>query len=139
MTVFMSHIFTYFLRSRFESNYAFITVKSTCVSWKMFFISSKKLFSFSRYSVFVIFPLPFHTFQILKDKWSAIIYVMNWLAYICRCNFWNNSKIALNYTMKLGQIIHSITNKEIFVNLFCNLKSNWSLAPDPFCFFNFVH
>ena len=28
--------------------------------WKMFFISSKKLFSFSRYSNFCNFPLPFH-------------------------------------------------------------------------------
>ena len=38
--------------------------------WKVFFISSKKLFSFSRYSNFCNFSLPFHTFQIQKDKWK---------------------------------------------------------------------
>ena len=27
-----------------------------------------------------------------------------------------------------------ITNKEIFVNLFRNLKSDWLLVPGPFCF-----
>ena len=27
-----------------------------------------------------------------------------------------------------------ITHKEIFLNLFCNLKRDWSLVPDPFCF-----
>ena len=38
--------------------------------WKMFFISSKKFFSFSRYLNFFIFSLPFYTFQIEKDKWK---------------------------------------------------------------------
>ena len=37
---------------------------------KMFFISSKNLFWFSRYSNFCNFPLPFHNFQIQKDKWK---------------------------------------------------------------------
>ena len=32
-----------------------------------------------------------------------------------------------------------VTNKGIFLNLFCNLKSNWSLALAPFVFDNFVH
>ena len=36
---------------------------------KCFFISSKKLFSFSRYSNFRNF-FPFHTFQIQKGKWK---------------------------------------------------------------------
>ena len=40
-----------------------------------------------------------------------------------------NSKIALYYIIKLGQIIH---NKGIFLNLFRNLKSDLSLAPGPF-------
>ena len=39
--------------------------------WKMFFISSKKLFLFLRYSHFCIFSLPFHTFQTLKNKWKC--------------------------------------------------------------------
>ena len=30
-----------------------------------------------------------------------------------------------------------ITNKGIFLKLFRNLKSDWSLAPDPFCFWQF--
>ena len=32
-----------------------------------------------------------------------------------------------------------VTNKGIFLNLFCNLKNNWSLALAPFVFHNFVH
>ena len=43
---------------------------STMKLWKMFFISSKKLFSFSSYSNFCIFSLPFHTFQNQKYKWK---------------------------------------------------------------------
>ena len=35
----------------------------------VFFISSQKFFSFSRYSNFVFFFLPFRTFKIQKDKW----------------------------------------------------------------------
>ena len=38
--------------------------------WKVFFISSKKLFSFSRYSNFCNFSLPFHNFQLQKDRWK---------------------------------------------------------------------
>ena len=34
------------------------------------FISSKKLFSFLRYSNFCNFSLPFHTLLIQKDKWK---------------------------------------------------------------------
>ena len=37
--------------------------------WKMF-ISSKKVFLFSRYSIFVIFSLSYQNFQIQKDKWK---------------------------------------------------------------------
>ena len=42
-------------------------------------------------------------------------------------------KTALHYILKLGQTIY-IMNKGIFLNLFHNLKSEWSLVPDPFCF-----
>ena len=59
------------------------------------------------------------------------------LSWICLhkfadAKFWNNSKTALYYTIKLGQIIY---NKGIFLNLICNLKSDWSLVPGPFCFY----
>ena len=37
---------------------------------KMFFISSKKFFSFLRYSIFCNFSLPFQTFHIQQDKWK---------------------------------------------------------------------
>ena len=37
---------------------------------KMSFISSKKLFLFSRYSVFCNFTLPFYISQIQKDTWN---------------------------------------------------------------------
>ena len=42
-----------------------------------------------------------------------------------RDNFWNNSD-------KLGQIIYIYIYKGIFLNLFHDLKSNWSLVPHPF-------
>ena len=38
--------------------------------WKKFSILSKMLFSFSRYSNFCNFSLPFRTFQIQKNKWK---------------------------------------------------------------------
>ena len=43
-----------------------IALKKIC---KMFLISSKKLFSFLRYSIFFYFSPRFHTFQTQKDKW----------------------------------------------------------------------
>ena len=59
---------------------------------KMFFISSKKLFSFSRYSNFCIFFPSFPLSRFKRKNGSGIIYdVMNCFAYICRCNFWNPS------------------------------------------------
>ena len=36
----------------------------------MFFISSKKLFRSQDIEIFVLFSLPFHSFQIQKDKWN---------------------------------------------------------------------
>ena len=89
----------------------------------MFFISLRKLFLFSRYSNFCNFFPSFPNFSRFKRaNWSGIIYdVVNWLAWICRCNFQNNSKTALYYNIKLGQIIY-IYIKGIILNLFCNLK-----------------
>ena len=45
----------------------------------MLFISSKKLFLFSRYSIFVIFPIPLLS-GFKRTNESGIIYDMNWLA-----------------------------------------------------------
>ena len=50
------------------SNFFFHQMIALEKLWKVFFISSKKLFSFLRYSSFSICSLPFHTFQIQKDK-----------------------------------------------------------------------
>ena len=49
---------------------------------------------------------------------------------------WNNIKKRKHSIAKLGFISYDydITNKGIFVNFFHNLKSEWSLAPGPFCF-----
>ena len=49
--------------------------------WKMFFISSKKLFLLSRYLNFCVFSLPFHTFQIqkVKWKWNNLCHELTWI------------------------------------------------------------
>ena len=57
----------------FLSNFYFFTKWYIALEklWKMFFISCKKLSLFLRYSNFCIFfSLPFHSFQIQKDKWK---------------------------------------------------------------------
>ena len=51
----------------FLSNFYFFTMKSVKL-WKVFFISSKKLFSFSRYSHFCIFRPSFQHFPGTNDK-----------------------------------------------------------------------
>ena len=43
------------------------------------------------------------------------------------------------YTISSNLVRQYITNKGIFLNLFCNMKSDWSLVPDPFVFDNFDH
>ena len=77
--------------------------------WKVFLISLKKLFSFLRYSNFCKFVLSFPHFSDAKrQNGPGIIYdAMNWLALICKCDFWNNSTTALYYIIKLGQIIYN--------------------------------
>ena len=97
----------------------------------VFFISSKNLFSFSRYSNSCNFFPSFPVSRFKRTNGSGIIYdVINWLTKICRSSLWNNSTTALHYIIKLGQI----TNKGIFLNLLHNLKSDCSLVPEPFCF-----
>ena len=55
-------------------------------------------------------------------KFADVIFgITQWLLYI------KSSNLVRQYIM----------NKEIFLNLFCNLKSDWSLVPDPFCFKEF--
>ena len=96
---------------------------------KCFLFHLKSSFHPRHIQIFVIFSLPFRTFEIQKGNGSGIIYdVTNWLAYV-----------IFGITQKLLYITSSKrnkgkTNKGIFLNLFRNLKSNWSLVLDPFCF-----
>ena len=85
------------------------------------------------------FPFLSKLSRFKRTNGSGIIYdVMNWFAYSCTCNFWNNSKTDLYYIMKLGQIIHNY--KGIFRNLLFNLNSDGSLVTGPvFVFDNFIH
>ena len=73
---------------------------------KCFFFYLKSPFHSQDVQIFVIFPLLFHTSSIVKYKWEWNNYnVMNWLAQISRCHFWNNQKPF--YINKLGRIIHN--------------------------------
>ena len=71
---------------------------------QMFFISLKQLPSFLGYSNFCIFYSSFPHFPNSKELMKVEYDVMNWLAKICRHNFWNNWKAALYYLIKLGQV-----------------------------------
>ena len=68
--------------------------------WKMFFISSKKLFLFSRYSNFCNFSLPFQTFQIQKGKRK-------------RNNLWCHELVCINLQMKLKLILKRQWKKSV--------------------------
>ena len=79
--------------------------------WKMLFISSKKLWPFSSYSHFYTWPcfFRFSWFKVTHD--SGIIMLWNGLHKLAKCNFWNNPKIALFCTIKLGQISQEKINQ----------------------------
>ena len=65
---------------------------------KMFLISSKSSFRSRDIQIFVIFPLPLHTFQIQKNKWK-----------------WNNSwchELALH---KLSGVIFGMTPEPFYI------------------------
>ena len=102
--------------------------------WKVFFISSKKFFSFSRYSNFCIFSPSFPHFPDTKEqmevenlwchelalhKFADAIFEITWPPF-----YITSSTLVRKYT----------TSKGIFLNFFRNLKSNWTLVPGPFCF-----
>ena len=105
--------------------------------WKIFFISSKQLFSFSRYSNFYNF---FPCFPHFPDSKGQIIY-MSWIYVMMSWTGLHKFEdVIFGITQKLlyitssNLIIYYIMSKGIFLNLFCNLKSDRSLVPDPFCF-----
>ena len=88
----------------------------------VFYFIKEALFVLEIFKFLQFFPSFPNFSRFKRANWSGIIYdVVNWLAWICRCNFQNNSKTALYYNIKLGQIIY-IYIKGIVLNLFCNLK-----------------
>ena len=104
--------------------YSFILLKLVSAIFYQIFISSpndsplktmKNAFYFIEKALFVLeifnflkfFPLLSTLSRFKMTNGSGIIYVMNWFAWICRCNFCNSSKTALHYIIKLGQIIYS--------------------------------
>ena len=103
-----------------------------CQKIFMIFISSKKLFSFSRYSTFCNFYLPFHNFHNQRIRWNWNNYeAVNWLD----CELWiqkpfctKSSKLPTCYT----------TKTETFLNMFGKPKRDWYLVPGPF-FQSLVH
>ena len=96
----------------FYQSFVFPQSDSSSKTMKSVFYFIKKSPFCSHYiQTFVIFSLAFHTSQIQKNNWK-----------------WNNL-----WCHELA-CITNITNKEIFLNFFRNLKSNWALAPGPFCF-----
>ena len=104
---------------------------SDCPVWHLW-KRPKKLFSFSRYSYFFSFSSSFPLSKFKRTNVSGIIYdVMNWHSF---------QGVIFGITQKPLCIAQSnlvrwcVTNKEIFVNLFRNLKSDRPLVPGPFCF-----
>ena len=95
----------------------------------MFFISSKKLFSFSIYSNFCIFSSSFPLFPESKGQMEVQDIGLHKFAGVI---FGITQKMP--YTTPSNLVRQYITNKEIFLNLFYNLKRDWSLVPGPFCF-----
>ena len=96
----VSAIFYIFIFSQNDSPYK--TMKN------VFLFHLKSFFFVLEIFKFLFFPFLSTFSRLKKSNGSGIIYdVMNWLALICKCNFWNNSKTALNYIIKLGQIIYN--------------------------------
>ena len=75
----------------------------------------KNVFYFIKKALFVLKILKLLQFfsslssklsKVKRKNGNGIHYdVTNWFALICRCKFWNNSKSALYFIIKLGQII----------------------------------
>ena len=106
--------------------------------WKMFFILSKIIFLSQFFNNFFS---SFRLFQIQNYKWkwnNLWCYNTSW---ICLHKLVN---VIYRITQKPFNITSStlirlcITNKTIFLNLFCNTNSDCSLVPGPF-FDKFVY
>ena len=83
---------------------------------KILFISLKKLFCSWDIQIFVILiSFPFQKGQIQKDKWKWTM--MSWID-LYKFADGNNSKTALFYIIRLGQIKYTLLIKEYFWNYF---------------------
>ena len=77
--------------------------------------------------------LPPYFSRFKRTNKSGIIYdAMNWFALISWCKFLEQLKncFILHHQAWSG---NTSLNKGTFLNLFCNLRSDWSLVPGPFC------
>ena len=74
--------------------------------WKMLFIPSTKLFSFSRYSDFCNFFPSLTTFSIFKRTNGSGIIMMSWVCLhkLADAIFWKNSNTALYCIIKLEHV-----------------------------------
>ena len=73
----------------------------------VFYFILKALFVLEIFKFLQFFPFISTMSRFKRANGCGIICVINWLPYICRYNFQNNSKTAFYYTIKLGQIIHN--------------------------------
>ena len=74
---------------------------------KYFLFHLKSSFRSWDIPIFQLFPFFYLLSRLKKTNGIWIYYVMNWLAWICRYNFCNNSKTTLYYAIKLGQIVYN--------------------------------
>ena len=102
--------------------------------WKVFFISSKKFFLFSRYSKFCNFLPSFPHFPDTKGRMEVEQFVMSWIGLHKFTDAIFEITQQPFYITSSDLVKWDITNKGIFLNLFGNLKSDWTLVPGPFCF-----
>ena len=88
----------------------------------------------------IFLSLTFHTFQIKKGKWKWNNFgVMNWLAYISRCNFWKSkTKIKNQIQIKNCFTLHHQTwsgntsiIKGFFWTCFSPFFNCYLAAPQP--------
>ena len=95
--------------------------------WKVFLVSSQKLFSFWSYLNFCNFFSSFPHFPDTNGKWNNLSWIglhkfTDAVFEITQQPLYITSSNLVKY------------NEGIFLSLFCSLKSKWSLVPGPFCF-----
>ena len=87
--------------------------------------------------IFVFFSLFLSTFSRFKktNESGIIFYVIFYIHKLVDITF----GISKEPPASSNLVKSYLTNKEIFLNLFYNLKSNWSLVQVTFIFHNLIH